>query len=114
MGRILLVAATAALGFWMCYIALQIKQDGKVRYGSTGQRVRYEDALDPDRFLELTRRYHLLIGSGFIGIAIAAWLIASPVIVMFLYLIYAAGINFARAAVENRLMTPVQESEGNE
>lgn len=113
MGKIILIAATAALGLWMCYIALQIRQGGKVHYGSIGQRVRYEDAAQPERFFEVTKRYHIMIGTGFIGVAIMAWLISSPVKVMFLYLIYAAGINFARAAVENRLMTPVQGSEGD-
>lgn len=104
MGKIILVILTAALGIWMIYIALQIKQGGKPQYGSIGQRIRYEDAASQTLFLKKTRRYHLIIGLGFVGVALAAWLISKPVVVLFLYLIYAAGINFARAHIENQLL----------
>ena len=56
MGKIILVVLTAALGIWMIYIALQIKQGGKPQYGSIGQRIRYEDAASQTLFLEKTRR----------------------------------------------------------
>jgi hypothetical protein len=45
-----------------------------------------------------------VIGAGFVAVAVAAWLISNPTIVLFLYLIYAAGINFARFKVETLLM----------
>ena len=111
MGKILLVLLTAALGHWMIWSALQIRPDGKPGNGSIGQRIRYEQAPDPRRFLELTRRYHFIIGIGFVIVAAATWLISSPLAIMILYLIYAAGINFARAGVENKLMAPLTRSE---
>jgi len=111
MGKTILVILTAALGVWMIFIALQIKQGGKPQYGSIGQRIRYEDAVSQTLYLEKTRRYHLMIGLGFVGVALGAWLITKPTIVLFLYLIYAAGINFARAHIENLLMETDFDSE---
>lgn len=111
MGKIILVLLTAALGVWMIYVALQIKQGGKTHYGSIGQRIRFEEAASQTRYLELTRRYHLIIGLGFVGVALAAWIISSPVVVLFLYLIYAAGINFAKVHIETRLLETDFEAE---
>jgi hypothetical protein len=104
MGKIGLIIVTAILGLWLIYAAVQIKKAGKTRNGSLGQRVRFEDVEDKDYFVSLTTIYHGLIGAGFVAVAVAAWLISNPTIVLFLYLIYAAGINFARFKVETLLM----------
>ena len=106
MGKIFLMIATAALGLWMIYSATQIRSGGKPENGSLGQRIRYEDMNEADKpyFLALTRRYHFMIGGGFIALALAGWLISKPVIVLFLYLAYAAAINLAKAKIEAHLL----------
>ena len=111
MGKIILVVLTAALGLWMIYIALQIKQGGKLHYGSIGQRIRHDEVDNQTLFIEMTRRYHLLIGLGFVAVAIGAWLLPKPSLVLFLYLTYAAGINFAKVHIETRLLETNFEKE---
>lgn len=104
MGKTILILLTMALGLWLMFSAFQIKKNGKTRNGSLGQRVRYEDVSDKAYYIALTTKYHYLVGAGFAALGLIAWLVSSPVVVLFLYLFYAAGINFARAKVEGILI----------